>query len=258
MPRREASGPGGRTAGDAARARGVRGDAGEVGSNDARGIAELMRLGWFRPVHCKSIRAQETRAVLTARKLVQSKLRDVENSLRGMLRGFGLKVGKTTERASQDGSASLWRAIRNLEVIAKALLAVHEVLLREFKAFEKRREWRDPTAGQAADVDAGGRPDRGPHLCQRDRRSDAVQIVEAGWSSFRADPKEVSVRRDRHTPAGSAKSAMPRCARRSTGRPHHAEQAGQRLLAAQELGDADRQARRHEKRRRSRWGSGSR
>ena len=42
--------------------------------NDARGIAQLMRLGWFRPVHCKSMAAQETRAVLTARKLVQSKL----------------------------------------------------------------------------------------------------------------------------------------------------------------------------------------
>ena len=60
--------------------------------NDARGIAQLMRLGWFRPVHCKSIGAQETRAVLTARKLVQSKLRDIENSLRGILRSFGLKV----------------------------------------------------------------------------------------------------------------------------------------------------------------------
>src|SRR5450755_483752 len=66
--------------------------------NDARGIAQLMRLGWFRPVHCKSMGAQETRTLLTARKLVQSKLRDVENSLRGILRGFGLKVGKTTDR----------------------------------------------------------------------------------------------------------------------------------------------------------------
>src|SRR6266849_6245249 len=43
--------------------------------NDARGIAQLMRLGWFRPVHCKSMSAQETRTLLTARKLVQSKLR---------------------------------------------------------------------------------------------------------------------------------------------------------------------------------------
>ncbi len=58
---------------------------------DARGIAQLMRLGWFRPVHCKSLAAQEVRAVLTARKLVQSKLYDVEMSLRGILRGFGLE-----------------------------------------------------------------------------------------------------------------------------------------------------------------------
>jgi transposase len=64
--------------------------------NDARNIAQLMRLGWFRPVHCKSLSAQEIRAMLTARKLIQTKLQDVENSLRGILRGFGLKVGKTT------------------------------------------------------------------------------------------------------------------------------------------------------------------
>src|ERR1700712_948065 len=67
--------------------------------NDARGIAQLMRLGWFRPVHCKSLPAQELRAVLTARKLVQSKRQDVEMSLRGILRGFGLKVGPTTPRS---------------------------------------------------------------------------------------------------------------------------------------------------------------
>src|ERR1700726_4856876 len=66
--------------------------------NDARGIAQLMRLGWFRPVHCKSLGGQEVRALLTARKLVQSKLFDVEMSLRGILRGFGLKVGRTTPK----------------------------------------------------------------------------------------------------------------------------------------------------------------
>ena len=65
---------------------------------DARGIAQLMRLGWFRSVHCKSLPAQETRALLTARKLVQSKHHDTEMSLRGILRGFGLKVGQTSQR----------------------------------------------------------------------------------------------------------------------------------------------------------------
>src|SRR5215208_6660542 len=65
---------------------------------DARGIAQLLRLGWFRPVHCKSVSAQEMRALLTARKLLQTKYLDVTMSLRGVLRGFGLKAGSTTPR----------------------------------------------------------------------------------------------------------------------------------------------------------------
>jgi transposase len=106
--------------------------------NDARGIAQLMRLGWFRPVHCKSLSAQETRATLTARKLVQSKLRDVENSLRGILRGFGLKVGKTTERKFVERIKELVTDHPHLQSIADALLAVREVLRKEFTAFEKQ------------------------------------------------------------------------------------------------------------------------
>jgi len=106
--------------------------------NDARGIAQLMRLGWFRPVHCKSMSAQETRAVLTSRKLVQSKLQDVENHLRGILRGFGLKVGKTTNSSFGRRILELVADHASLATIAKALLAVHAVLLREFKAFEKQ------------------------------------------------------------------------------------------------------------------------
>ena len=55
---------------------------------DARGIAQLLRMGWFRPVHRKSADAQEVRALLAGRKLLQSKLRDVELSIRGILRGL--------------------------------------------------------------------------------------------------------------------------------------------------------------------------
>jgi transposase len=105
---------------------------------DAQGIAQLMRLGWFRPVHCKSIEAQETRAILTARKLVQSKLHDVEMSLRGTLRGFGLKVGRTTSNRFAARINELVEGHPTLQVIATSLLAVHAVLLREFKVFEKR------------------------------------------------------------------------------------------------------------------------
>jgi transposase len=106
--------------------------------NDARGIAQLMRLGWFRPVHCKSMSAQETRSLLTARKLVQSKLRDVENSLRGILRGFGLKVGKTTEQGFAARIEELVAGHPHLQTIAKALLAVRAALRSEFAAFQKQ------------------------------------------------------------------------------------------------------------------------
>jgi len=105
---------------------------------DARGIAELMRVGWFRPVHCKSLAAQEIRAQLTARKLVQSKLFDIEMSLRGILRGFGLKVGPTTPKRFAERIQELVSGHATLEAVAAALLAVHAVLLREFAGFEKR------------------------------------------------------------------------------------------------------------------------
>lgn len=105
---------------------------------DARGIAELVRLGWLRAVHCKSMSAQETRAILTTRRLIETKLHDVEMSLRGILRGFGLKVGKTTPARFAERIKQLVIGHPNLEVIAAALLAVRDVLLREFKSFEKR------------------------------------------------------------------------------------------------------------------------
>jgi transposase len=106
--------------------------------NDARGIAQLLRLGWFRPVHCKSIAAQEARAILTARKLLQSKLHDVENSLRGVLRGFGLKVGKTSERTFAERILELVAGHPGLEVVAQAMLQVHAVLRREFNSLDKQ------------------------------------------------------------------------------------------------------------------------
>src|SRR5450432_248665 len=105
---------------------------------DARGIAELIRLGWFRPVHCKSMEAQETRAILTARKQVQSKLHDIEMSLRGLLRGFGLKVGKTTPKQFDARIRELVAGHPTLEVVGEELLGVHAALLRAFNGFEKR------------------------------------------------------------------------------------------------------------------------
>src|ERR1700676_2547095 len=106
--------------------------------NDARGIAQLMRLGWFRPVHCKSMSAQETRSILSTRRLLGAKLHDVEMSLRGILRGFGLKVGKTTSSGFAGRIRELVAGHPTLEVVADAMLAARATLLREFNGFEKR------------------------------------------------------------------------------------------------------------------------
>ena len=105
---------------------------------DARGIAQLMRLGWFRPVHCKSLPAQEVRALLTTRKLLQAKRYDVEMSLRGILRGFGLKVGPTTPKTFEGRVRDLVAHHDTLGTIADALLRARAVLIQEFKTVEKR------------------------------------------------------------------------------------------------------------------------
>jgi transposase len=105
---------------------------------DARGIAQLMRLGWFRPVHCKSAAAQEVRAVLTARKLLLSKLHDVEMSIRGILRGFGLKVGATTPRTYASRVRTLVEGHPTLERIAEALLKARAVFADELRGLERQ------------------------------------------------------------------------------------------------------------------------
>jgi transposase len=105
---------------------------------DARGIAQLMRLGWFRPVHCKSLAAQETRAVLGARKLLQIKLHDIELSLRGTLRGFGLKVGKTTAKTFESRVQGLVADHPTLLSVSDALLRARAVLVEQFKRLDNQ------------------------------------------------------------------------------------------------------------------------
>src|SRR5258705_10868616 len=61
--------------------------------NDARGIAQMMRVGLYRPVHVKTLRSQKLRMLLTHRKLLQSKAIAIDNDLRATLRNFGLKLG---------------------------------------------------------------------------------------------------------------------------------------------------------------------
>jgi len=105
---------------------------------DARGIAQLLRMGWFRPVHCKSADAQEVHALLVGRKLLQAKLHDVELSIRGILRGFGLKVGKISKGQFAARVQELIAGQVMLETVIGAMLTARASLQSEFMRLHRK------------------------------------------------------------------------------------------------------------------------
>ncbi len=106
--------------------------------NDARGIAQLMRLGWFRPVHAKTLVAQEIPALLTARRQLLAKLGDIEASLRGLLRGFGLKVGRIGRAGFAGRVRELAAGQALLERVVEPMLRVREALATEFASLHRQ------------------------------------------------------------------------------------------------------------------------
>src|SRR3954453_15459742 len=110
----------------------------ETDRKDARGIAQLLRMGWYRPVHRKSPDAQEARALLAGRKLLQAKLRDVELSIRGLLRGFGLKLGEVSKGRFAARVGELVAGHEMLEAVIGPMLRAGEGLRAEFAQFHRR------------------------------------------------------------------------------------------------------------------------
>ena len=104
---------------------------------DARGIAQLLRMGWFRAVHAKSIGSQEVRALLVARKQLLGRLIDVELSIRGILRGFGLKVGPVTRKGFEARIRELVTGQATLERITMAMLSARAALKAEYEKLHK-------------------------------------------------------------------------------------------------------------------------
>ncbi|SEL60058.1 Transposase [Roseivivax marinus] len=105
---------------------------------DAEGIARLLHLGWFRPVHCKSVSAQEVRALLSARKAVQQSMISLEMSLRGLLRNFGLKVGAISRGRFECRIRELAAGNAMLEAATEPMLRGRAALRRELAEFERR------------------------------------------------------------------------------------------------------------------------
>src|SRR5881396_4389604 len=97
--------------------------------NDARGIAQMMRAGLYRPVHVKTLRSQKLRMLLTHRKLLQSKAIAVENDLRGTLRNFGLKVGMVGAAKFEARIRELIKDDPDLAEIVEPVLIARRTLL---------------------------------------------------------------------------------------------------------------------------------
>src|ERR1700692_1311927 len=105
--------------------------------NDARGIAQMMRVGLFKPVHVKTLVAQEQRMLLTSRKLLQRKLLDGESDLRGTLRNFGLKVGVVSGGRYEARIRELVVGFPRLAAIVEPLLSVRRVMRQQLAVLHK-------------------------------------------------------------------------------------------------------------------------
>jgi transposase len=106
--------------------------------NDARGMAQMMRAGLYRPVHVKTLRSQKLRMLMTHRKLLQSKAIAIENDLRGTLRNFGLKVGIVGTVKFEARIKELVENLPDLAALVEPLLVVRRVLRQQLGILHRR------------------------------------------------------------------------------------------------------------------------
>jgi transposase len=106
--------------------------------NDARGMAQMMRVGLYRPVHVKTLRSQKLRMLLTHRKLLQSKAIAIDNDLRATLRNFGLKVGMVGRAKFETRIKELVEDLSDLAVLVEPLLIVRRVLREQVGVLHRR------------------------------------------------------------------------------------------------------------------------
>src|SRR5207253_2127679 len=106
--------------------------------NDARGIAQMMRVGLYRPVHVKTLRGQKLRVLLTHRKQLQSKAIAIENDLRATLRNFGLKVGMIGTVKFETRIKELVENLPDVAVLVEPLLVVRRVLREQITVLHRR------------------------------------------------------------------------------------------------------------------------
>ncbi|UWQ73293.1 transposase [Leisingera sp. M658] len=110
----------------------------KTGRRDAEGIARLLQMGWFRAVHCKSVSSQEMRALLSSRKELKHGIINLELSVRGLLRNFGLKIGTVSKGNYEARVRELAEGNVMLETAVEPILSARVVLREQLARQEKR------------------------------------------------------------------------------------------------------------------------
>ncbi len=127
--------------------------------NDARGLAELIRIGWRREVAVKSEESQRVRAVLVARARLVSIRRDIENQVRSMLKEYGLLFSRAIGAPFRQQVVELMGASHPLRAVVEPLLSIHEQVAREQAKLDedvRRRARADETVRRLMSVPGVG------------------------------------------------------------------------------------------------------
>jgi transposase len=105
--------------------------------NDARGIAHMMRTGWFKATHVKTSESQKQRVLLNNRRSLVEKRLDIENQIRGTLKVFGLKVGRVTAARYEPRIRELIADDEELQAYLEPLLEVRRHMAAQCRRLEK-------------------------------------------------------------------------------------------------------------------------
>jgi transposase len=100
--------------------------------NDARGLAQIMRTGWFRQVHVKSRTCRLWRSLLVTRRTVLNQMRSIENVVRAQLREGGVKLGTVSRVRFAGRVREMTQGEPLLRSLAEPLLTILATMLTEF------------------------------------------------------------------------------------------------------------------------------
>jgi hypothetical protein len=215
--------------------------------NDARGIAQMMRVGLYRPVHVKTLRSQKLRMLLTHRKLLQSKAIAIENDLRGTLRNFGLKVGMVGTVKFEARIKELIANLPDLAELIEPLLIARQVIRDQFAILHRRllAIVRDDVV-PSPDDGPRCRPGGGANLSRYRRCARSLPELQGSRGGAWTNTGQASIGRARPNRRNLTLRRRDDADDALRSSPGHADAFSQMVLA-QGLGDEDCQAPRAEK-----------